>query len=145
MKKFLFLLVWFPLITYGQEVPKEYRKMKTIVVSPTLPSEDWLKEIGNIMIDEGFEIEKLDREFNLINTSPKNISGLDWQIRVRIKNNLAEITHYGRNNIYSNQNTGSPLIQMDFSAGMNKSPLRQASDGVYQFAKKIGDIVNWIE
>lgn len=144
MKKFIIAyLLFFPVLVFAQEVPKEYRKMNTIIVQPNFQSDDWLKEIGNLFLDEGFEIENLDREFGMIVSKPKNVVGMDWQIRVRIKNELAEITHYGRMNLYSNMNTGAPMTQMDFSAGMKNSALRMASDGIYLFAQKVGQIVEW--
>lgn len=145
MKNFILIIMFIPFFGFSQEVPKEFRKMNTIIVSPNLEGDDLLKEIGNIMIDDGFEIDKLDRDFNIITTSNKNIMGMDWQIRVRIKDGLIEVTHFGRMNIYSNTNSGNTMYQMDFSAGMKNSALRKASDGVYLFAQKLGQVVDWVE
>lgn len=116
MKKFIIAyLLFFPVLVFAQEVPKEYRKMNTMVIDYSSP--DIFKDLSNHLMDNGLEIDKVDYDLGIIETKPFPIGAAKWRLRARIKDGKIEFTHYSQLIITVYGVTNDSWSQENFKSG----------------------------
>lgn len=95
MRIITLLLLLIPALSYSQVKPS--KRDNTIIVTGSYRIED----IGRLMVLEGFEIEKLDKELNYLTTNHADLSKTNkttYKVKVVIKDNKLDIIVFVLNN-----------------------------------------------
>lgn len=69
-------------------------KANTVVLRSDLENVDLLMYLGEVLQDQGFFLGKMDRDFLTLTTEVLNNYQSEFQIKIRVKGNQAEIQYY---------------------------------------------------
>lgn len=125
MKILMFLIIIFfsSISLFSQEIPKGANK---IIGKITLKKEDIFILVGQALIDNGFQIDKKDKDFYTIDSAPKDVKGNSVIINCIIKDSLLIFT--GKMNINISTTIGmvtntSQYSKIEFK-GFKNAPLK---------------------
>ncbi|WP_026994536.1 hypothetical protein [Flectobacillus major] len=122
MKNFAIILffVLFKAFTYGQANEKKYPfpKCNQIVVTTSLSDEELYQKIGKTLIEKGFFIDNVNKDFQTITTTsyitPK--ASFSYFLNIRIENQQVFIS-----GLYAyNRSIGNAHFRIDYSLGSSK-------------------------
>lgn len=141
MRKILFLLFILPTLAWSQSVPKEFQKMNTMVIQSDEP--DFINVIASRLLDDGWMIDDLDEKLGTIRTLPRAVASVQWQIRVRVKDNKAEFQNHTSMELTLYGVTSSGWTLTNF-----KSPpgsYGKISDGLYILVSSINPEIEYFK
>jgi hypothetical protein len=138
---FSFCIVTFYVIGQQQTIPKGVDKIQV----RTWGNQDWsFNKTVNSLTDQGYEIEKAEREFGIIKTAQREVKGLNanYYLYIVVRDSVVNITGQFIVNVAIGFGAGvssTPSWSKIQNSGMKGSPARQSFEHMNEFAVAIND------